>query len=84
MWLGSALRRRGLSIRGAKLRLREPLHDGAVLAVTLPAAALFLAAVLGHHVVVTAVVTEDASAEAEKKEASVVFTSRNVSNSLFE
>lgn len=67
MRLGSALRRRRRSIRGAKFRLREPLHDGAVLAVTLPAAALFLAAVLGHHVVVAAVVTKDAPAEPEKQ-----------------
>lgn len=67
MWLGSALRRRRPSVRGAKLRLREPLHHGAVLAVTVPAAALLLAAVLGHHIVVAAVVAEDASAEPGEK-----------------
>lgn len=67
MWLSPGLGRRRLSVRGAKLRLREPLHHGAVLAVTVPAAALLLAAVLGHHVVVAAIVTEDASAEPKKK-----------------
>lgn len=81
MWLGFALRSlRRPGIRGVKLRLYEPLHNGAVLAVALPAAALLLAAVLGRHVVVAAVVTEDASAEPEKKrqhesnELSVTFT----------
>lgn len=72
VWLSPGLGRRRLSVRGAKLRLREPLHHGAVLAVTVPAAALLLAAVLGHHIVVAAVVTEDASAEPKKKNSVMV------------
>lgn len=74
VWLSSFLRRRRLRVRGAKLRLREPLHHGAVLTVTVPAAALLLAAVLGHHVVVAAVVTEDASTEPEKQKHRAVKT----------
>lgn len=65
-WLRSSSGWRRLRVWRTQLCLCEPLHHRIVLGVTVPAAALLFPTVLGHHKVVAAVVTEDATTKPKK------------------